>query len=100
MPLVKADSDWLLRARLEGQFDLEHFLSENGADWYNVLLVAASDGHIDIIRSNLTAGMNVNHLLQLAARNGHIEIVHFLVDHGADANSNCKPYIQIIMSFY
>ena len=31
-----------------------------------------------------------------AARNGHLEIVRFLLEHGADVNTDCTIFIQII----
>ncbi|KAJ7049850.1 ankyrin repeat-containing domain protein [Mycena amicta] len=92
---VKADSDWLLHALLNGQLDIEHFLCDNGADWSTVMAHAAEQGHLDIVRYVVEKGVEVNggDALRYAAEKGHVEIVCFLVDKGADVKQGYPlPY--------
>ncbi|KAF8260976.1 hypothetical protein EI94DRAFT_1810940 [Lactarius quietus] len=57
-------------------------------------LHSASDkGHVEVVRSLLKCGANVDargslgrSSLHYASRNGHIDVVHCLLDHGADPN--------------
>ena len=101
-PLVKVESNWLVRMRCEHQLGLERFLCENGADWYTALVAAAraASGDTENIQSALKPGMDVDQVFRLAAQNGHFEAVRFLVDHGADVTSKGMHCIQIIMPIF
>lgn len=59
-PTVKADSDWLLHALMDGQKDIMRFLRENGAEWGTVLQHAAEQGHVGAVRSVIKRGVDVN----------------------------------------
>lgn len=55
------------------------------------LLVAASDGLLDVLKKLITNGANIHHCdefngtaLSMAVMNGHIGCVRYLVEHGAD----------------
>ncbi|KAJ7501641.1 hypothetical protein B0H11DRAFT_724791 [Mycena galericulata] len=91
---IKVDSDWLLRAVAEKQWDIVRFLHENGADWDTGLVHAVEKGAFKVVRSLVERGANVNYRdyfgqtpLHLAAEHGYSDIASFLVEHGADVNS-------------
>lgn len=60
LPPVKADSNWLLHALIEGQRDIERFLCDNGADWSTVMVHAADQGHAEIVCSAIKRGVDVD----------------------------------------
>ena len=60
LPSVKVDSDWLLRALINCQLDIERFLCENGAEWSTVMVHAADQGHTEIVCSAIKRGVDVD----------------------------------------
>jgi len=93
----------LLNAVDEGDLELVHKYAVEGEDLEAVdtwefrraaLGLAASKGHIEIVRFLLEAGSNPNGPAQSehvplwdAAASGDSEIVQALIDHGADVNA-------------
>lgn len=66
---------------------------------YTPLSLAASGGHIEVIKLLLRHGAEINSRtgsklgispLMLAAMNGHTEAVHLLLEHGSDINAHIE----------
>lgn len=94
--------DWLLRYRPKEYIDresiqsevLEHLMTEEERDTWNMLPFAASKGHQALVELLLERGANIEEKLELgnvgptaanlAAAAGHKEIVAILIERGAD----------------
>jgi len=67
------------------------------------LLIAAADGDMPIVKTLVEQGAKVNATgpygtsLHRAAYNGHLEVARFLLDHGANVDSEIKPDLMRVM---
>jgi hypothetical protein len=77
-------------------FNLEFICKSKGISLYNkVMLVAASEGYINIVDLMIKKGAtNFNRTMRIAAENGHIEIVKLMVENGAK-NHLAKEYARL-----
>ncbi|KAJ7114821.1 ankyrin repeat-containing domain protein [Mycena epipterygia] len=87
------DGSALYGASLLGHVDIVQLLLENGADINtncgSALFGAFREGHIDIVRVLLAnPNLDAENTLIEAARRGQTDSVRFLLENGADINSN------------
>ena len=105
---VRPDPAPLYHAAFCGFHEIVEHLALKHPDYANAIsgprgtaLHSASDaGHIEVVRSLLKCGVDVDSLgslgrspLQLASRNGCLDVVQCLLDHGADAKFQDGDYI-------
>ena len=74
-------------------------VNASSADGFTALIIAASKGHVEILKILLNAGADTSiqnehgaTALHYAAQNGHVEILKALLDAGADVNIKCELY--------
>ncbi|WP_353274418.1 ankyrin repeat domain-containing protein [Wolbachia endosymbiont (group B) of Hofmannophila pseudospretella] len=93
--LKKQDQDLYLYLEWEkGEFDLNYVFGPLfSTKEFTLLMIAAENGHTNIVEILLKKGADVNKkdsygptALHLAAKNGHTNIVEILVEKGADVN--------------
>jgi len=75
----------MIIAAKNGHIDIVKLMLEKGTTNYNeAMIIAAKNGHIDIVKLMLEKGTtNYNEAMINAAKNGHIDIVKLMLEKGA-----------------
>ncbi|KAJ3288918.1 hypothetical protein HK104_007857 [Borealophlyctis nickersoniae] len=97
------------KAVLSGRDDVVRMMLESGAnvgDYGDILNIAAGAGHINIVKSLLAAGVEVDdQALRAATENGNAQAVRLLLEHGGKvtrelvAFASAKGHTEVVATF-
>jgi len=98
-----------LKYYTEREFEYKFELEYKFVAPINALMMAANNGHVEVVKELIKHGANPNeftkyscfnapiNVLMVAANNGHLEVVRELLNHGVDPNDYDSTYINAIM---
>ena len=62
-------------------------INAKNKDGETALMLASSEGHLEMVKLLVENGANYTNALRLASREGHLEVVKYLIEKGADVNA-------------
>ena len=65
-------------------------INAKNKDGETALMLASSEGHLEMVKLLVENGADYTNALRLASREGHLEVVKYLLENGADVNIKNK----------